>query len=832
MSTTEHRAGPGGDPGARAGAPGADGFPVAHVDLTDPAASIDSILPVPPPPDPAVDHAARHLSRLASDGVAYLVYWLVILLLVSQAVTSVLRPPQGSMAMGLLSGLVCLIWAAFCLAMGVLRGSDQHGEDRPPPAWLPVITSLGCLISLAIMRSGIDQLGTPWPAELVVAGLLVAAITVWLGVVAGAVSAVTMAALILSVPLLGPSVAAPLRTPLSGIVTGIAIVALGFAGAVALGWLRRSALQLQESLDARDDLLVREQAVRSATDLAAEVERSLHDTALNTLETIAAHGDHLPTEAVVARCRSDVAQLSRWRSEAALMDLGEVLDRLAGHAERLDLALDVQVVVPGPDEPAPVPVPPPVLQAFCGAATEALTNVAKHAGVAEATVLVVHDVSTMQLLVADDGVGPGQAGGGFGLRGSVQERMASVGGTAMVSPGPRGRGTAVALGWQPVPPEPPRLATDLLIRAAGVAVLIGTILAGVGSALVVLGWPAYTHPLPALAAPMISVLVAAWLLDEARGGTRIGPTHVIVACAAYVLVGSIPLLADPYCSSLLGEGVALDARAPMLVTMLLLAPRTGVLASLALTVSATHVLAAWWWNQQWFDCGPATTSAGLYVVAALVAIWLFARRTQRVSAQYAQARAQANQAEIRIRAALTVRTEGELWVADTLASAQDLLADISEGGLAPGDAATREECAAEARFLRSLLAVGRAADGLRRPGRIWLRLLHASRCTVVIRGAFPPLPPPPLIVGQVGGVLDTIASMAPGSTVTLSVWSDPDTDSMMVTAIGPSVRRSLELLAARVHLIAGDAWQDFVEDSATVEWIWKRADTAAGGRAR
>ena len=45
-------------------------------------------------------------------------------------------------------------------------------------------------------------------------------------------------------------------------------------------------------------------------------------------------------------------------------------------------------------------------------------------------------------------------------------------------------------------------------------------------------------------------------------------------------------------------------------------------------------------------------------------------------------------------------------------------------------------------------------------------------------------------------------------------------------------RRGLELLADRVHQIAGDAWQDSVGDSVTVEWIWPRADTTIAGRAR
>ena len=113
--------------------------------------------------------------------------------------------------------------------------------------------------------------------------------------------------------------------PLAGAVPAIAIVAAGFSVALALWALGRTAQALQRSLDQRDEALVREQAVRASAQVAAEVERSLHDTALNTLETIAAHGDHLDREVVAARCRADYDQLASWRSEATIADLPEVL---------------------------------------------------------------------------------------------------------------------------------------------------------------------------------------------------------------------------------------------------------------------------------------------------------------------------------------------------------------------------------------------------------------------------------------------------------------------------------------------------------------------------
>ena len=70
------------------------------------------------------------------------------------------------------------------------------------------------------------------------------------------------------------------------------------------------------------------------------MERSLHDTALNTWRPSAAHGDHLDPQVVAERCRSDHAQLSVWRQQADLSDLTDVIELLEAHAQRLELDLE------------------------------------------------------------------------------------------------------------------------------------------------------------------------------------------------------------------------------------------------------------------------------------------------------------------------------------------------------------------------------------------------------------------------------------------------------------------------------------------------------------
>jgi PAS domain S-box-containing protein len=86
--------------------------------------------------------------------------------------------------------------------------------------------------------------------------------------------------------------------------------------------------------------------------------------------------------------------------------------------------------------------PPPVEAAAYFFVAEALTNVIKHAGVAEATVTVDDDPGWLTILVADDGPGGADLAGGTGLRG-LGDRVAALGGSLTVesdSHGTRVRG--------------------------------------------------------------------------------------------------------------------------------------------------------------------------------------------------------------------------------------------------------------------------------------------------------------------------------------------------------------------------------------------------------
>jgi signal transduction histidine kinase len=167
--------------------------------------------------------------------------------------------------------------------------------------------------------------------------------------------------------------------------------------------------------------------------------RTLHDHALQTLETIAS-GRFTDLDVVRWQARTEAARLSRQLSgaDAVLTFPGRLGAVLAEHA---GLLIEFEC----PDLPD---LPEPVVAAFCGAAGEALTNVRKHAHAAQVQVTVTNAGDSVRITIADEGTGfdPLTIRGGFGMRESIERRMRDAGGTAWVESAP-GAGTRVTLEW-------------------------------------------------------------------------------------------------------------------------------------------------------------------------------------------------------------------------------------------------------------------------------------------------------------------------------------------------------------------------------------------------
>jgi signal transduction histidine kinase len=190
-------------------------------------------------------------------------------------------------------------------------------------------------------------------------------------------------------------------------------------------------------------------AVEQSGQIAAErarnaAHRSLHDSALQTLEVLARETS-LSDEDVrrIARREADGLRRALAGDGSVAVDLA---DRLIELADRYrERGLHVELVISELGRAASAEA----TGALSEAAGEALTNVVKHAGVSRVVVRAASTTDGTRVTVRDHGKGfdTGEPTGGFGIEHSIDERMREVGGRATVW-SEVGRGTRVEL-WAP-----------------------------------------------------------------------------------------------------------------------------------------------------------------------------------------------------------------------------------------------------------------------------------------------------------------------------------------------------------------------------------------------
>jgi len=251
-----------------------------------------------------------------------------------------------------------------------------------------------------------------------------------------------------------PRVAVPVTAVLLAV--EVAAVDPGAAGAVVARVvlecsLARLAFVLMRTASRRVDVLRDRRAALERTEaLALERHRRereylalLHDTASATFLLVAVHGRETDPAQVACYAQRDLTVLT-----------GAVGGPTA-HGSDVDLTASLLAVVRrSPLEVRTrwhdVPlVPASVALALVRALREALTNVERHAGVGEAE-LSARGTGRGVLVVLDDagrGFDPGEVPSlRRGIRGSVVERLAAVGGRALVTSSP-GAGTSVRMVW-------------------------------------------------------------------------------------------------------------------------------------------------------------------------------------------------------------------------------------------------------------------------------------------------------------------------------------------------------------------------------------------------
>lgn len=248
----------------------------------------------------------------------------------------------------------------------------------------------------------------------------------------------------------------------SSTVRAAAILLIGVAAVHSYGrWaLYRRAAAADAALDEADRDASEQYVNLSRNIERREHERLLHDTVLNTL-TALARADSDDMAEVMNRCRQDVARIAATLSDPADQEAsarrpdGDLVNGVcAAAAEMRSRGLNVHVDIA---DDCTLAVPPQVATAISNALREALSNVAAHAGTAEAFVEVsgigpaehAEAPDRLQVSVRDFGTGFDLARvdqARLGLRRSVSERIADCGGTASIWSAP-GEGTLVCMSW-------------------------------------------------------------------------------------------------------------------------------------------------------------------------------------------------------------------------------------------------------------------------------------------------------------------------------------------------------------------------------------------------
>ena len=152
-----------------------------------------------------------------------------------------------------------------------------------------------------------------------------------------------------------------------------------------------------------------------------------------------------PSATLRAQVATDLSALERLRdrprADSAPIALDALLEEVAGRAKGLEVRRSL----------IPATVPGEVAERFARAVTEALANIARHAGVREAELVSCRRAGEIRVEVADEGGGFDQdrlPADRFGVRGSILDTMRSLpNGGAEISSGCRG--TRVSLWWRP-----------------------------------------------------------------------------------------------------------------------------------------------------------------------------------------------------------------------------------------------------------------------------------------------------------------------------------------------------------------------------------------------
>jgi signal transduction histidine kinase len=367
--------------------------------------------------------AERELDRL---GLLYGVVIRSVVVVLSSLVSLVTTTASAPVP----AALVIVGFAAWNVLFAVLM------IRRGPPWLMPVDLAIVAGVCLAQVWTAIPEMRfdrVSW--VLVAASIIVVAYQFHSSLVIGAVaSVVVLAAYLTGAALTGPQ---------------DFMFALWVAVEASLGrglylLIRRGGRTADREF-ARGEQVRREATVADARRAdEREYLAALHDTASATLLMVGAGVAGKPEKWLSAQAVRDLEVISGQTDPAdGDVDLVPMLRHVVEH-----VPLHIRWHLPT----AAVTVPAVVAVALCRGTREALTNVVRHAGVDSAEVGLRSSQGAVVVRVRDEGAGfdPTRIadGHGYGVTGSLVERMARMGGQAVVTSAP-GEGTEIRLEWSP-----------------------------------------------------------------------------------------------------------------------------------------------------------------------------------------------------------------------------------------------------------------------------------------------------------------------------------------------------------------------------------------------
>jgi signal transduction histidine kinase len=331
-----------------------------------------------------------------------------------------------STAAALVVGGLAVLWA-FATAWWLPRAA----RGRPGRGWVLLLADVTVAVGTVLGPVALDRAAAPVAGGYPFSAVVVAA---WLRGLPGALGAAGVLAVATALrPTLGPD------QPPTDVASTVIFYVIG-AGVLAWGMdvLQRAAA----ARDAAEAELVAAREARAIAEERAATGAHLHDSVLQTLALIQRRSDD-PVE-VAALARAQERALRDWlagrREAPAATSFASALEAVAADIEQAH-RVTVEVVRVGD---APVEERAAVLLA---AVREALLNAARHAGVERVDVYGEVEATGLAVFVRDRGAGFDVSAvpeDRRGVRGSIVERMAAVGGSATIRSAP-GRGTEVEL---------------------------------------------------------------------------------------------------------------------------------------------------------------------------------------------------------------------------------------------------------------------------------------------------------------------------------------------------------------------------------------------------